>query len=643
MNGYRLTLGCMIAVVCATAFMTFSTTAEAQVRVIERDTDGFTVRIESGARLRHLAHAIGMEPDMDQIARSNPGHIIYVCRDNMPGERPYMSRDPESWNACQHFSRERWLLAGVTYYVPLRFESAPVASDAPPAESLWREEGLRSHNRLLERRITELETDLETAHNALIEADDRADEAAASTALLRDSNARLESDMTGMGWLAALFSLLFLLMGFGALYVLWRTRLMLRRIMDSARRERVAWSQYADKMRRNRDEIIGTLTSKVSSLNSQIEMLKRNISETSNELAQTQTQQGRLRRRTNLLLVQLAKYRKLLRQCYSAIQHFQRRLSEETAHRERLPTLLKSVDDARLQLIYANNARARVDMVRRWLMYVYSRRRTMAPTMRKITVLAYLGVIAQYRKQQREFEQKARELEPAKLEAIETIYKLTGIRADHLDPESRLKRSMEAADKNAELLDSQTQALNELIQIQIRLQGEFDAREKGIESREEQLGKAEAEYVERLHKQGLREREHAAQVDAWNKELELKKEIDAWSGAALKAETTGKLSDVERRMSEMEGRMNGYERRAISAEKDLDETNDFLEVARKEFKAAKELIEGIKKGPNFLEARTAQMAEYISQLEEKLGIERKSIWAGLPDLAYGSVPPKAKA
>jgi hypothetical protein len=65
MNGFRLTLGCMIAVVCATAFMTFSTTAEAQVRVIERDTDGFTVRIESGARLRHLARAIGMEPDMD--------------------------------------------------------------------------------------------------------------------------------------------------------------------------------------------------------------------------------------------------------------------------------------------------------------------------------------------------------------------------------------------------------------------------------------------------------------------------------------------------------------------------------------------------------------------------------------------------
>ena len=643
MNGFRLTLGCMIAVVCVTAFMTFSATAEAQVRVIERDADGFTVRIESGARLRHLARAIGIEPDMDLIARNNPGHIIYVCHDNFPGERPFMSRDPDSWNACQHFPRERWLLAGVTYYVPARSEVAPVASDAPSAESLWREEGLRSSNRVLERRVAELETELETVDEALAETSDRADEAEATSALLRDRHARLESDMTGMSWLAALFSLLFLLMGLGALYVLWRTRLMLRRIMDSARRERVAWSRYADKMRRNRDEIIGTLTNKIGSLNGQIEMLKRNISETSNELAQTQTWLGRLRRRTNLLLVQLAKYRKLLRQCYTTIQHFQHRLSEETVRRERLPILLKTVDDARLQLIYANNARARVDMVRRWLMYVYSRRRTMAPTMRKITVLAYLGVIAQYRKQQKEHEQKALELEPAKLEAIETIYALTGIRTDHLDPESRFKRSIEAADKNAELLDSQTQALNELIQIQIRLQGEFDAREKGIESREEQLGKAEAEYVERLHKQGVREREHAARVDAWNKELELKKEIDAWSGAALKAETTGKLSDVERRMSEMEGRMNGYERRAISAEKDLEETNDFIEKARKEFRAAKELIEGIKKGPNFLEARTAQMVEYISQLEEKLGIERKSIWAGLPDLAYGSVPPKAKA
>lgn len=58
MNGFRLTLGCMIAVVCATAFMTFSATAEAQVRVIERDTEGFTVRIESGARLRHLERAM---------------------------------------------------------------------------------------------------------------------------------------------------------------------------------------------------------------------------------------------------------------------------------------------------------------------------------------------------------------------------------------------------------------------------------------------------------------------------------------------------------------------------------------------------------------------------------------------------------
>jgi prefoldin subunit 5 len=302
MNGFRLTLGCMIAVVCATAFMTFSATAEAQVRVIERDTDGFTVRIESGARLRHLERAIGMEPDMDLIARSNPGHIIYVCYDNLPGERPYMSRDPEAWDACQHFPRERWLLAGVTYYVPLRFESAPGASDAPSAESLWREEGLRSRNRLLERRVTELETELETVDEALAETSDRADEAEASSALLRDRNARLERDMAGMSWLTALFFLLFLLMGFAALYTLWRTRLMLRRIMDSVRRERSAWSLYADKMRRNRDEIIGTLTSKVSSLNGQIEMLKRSIIEASNELAQTQTWLGRLRRRTNLLL-----------------------------------------------------------------------------------------------------------------------------------------------------------------------------------------------------------------------------------------------------------------------------------------------------------------------------------------------------
>jgi chromosome segregation ATPase len=301
------------------------------------------------------------------------------------------------------------------------------------------------------------------------------------------------------------------------------------------------------------------------------------------------------------------------------------------------------VDDVRRLRINANNARARVELIQRWLMAFFSKRRLMAPTIRKITILSDLALIAQYRKEQKRYEKEALELEPDRLAAIETIYALTGIRGDHLDPEVRFKRSIDAADKNAELLKSQTEALNELIQVQIAQQGYFDARERGIKQRETQIEEAEAETVERMRALEARERDHAAQVDAWHKQLEVKKDLDVWAGAAIKAETTGKISEVERRMSEMEGRMSGYERRAVAAEKDLEDTNDFLDKVRKEFRIAKELLEGIKKGPNFLEARTAQMAEYIAQLEEKLGIERKSIWAGLPELAYGSIPPKNKA
>lgn len=642
MNGFLQMIGRLTVAACVAAIMIVSGSAAAQdaARVervsIDREAGFARIRVLAGATVRdvnRLARRFATEPgvhvDMAMIADLNPGQVIVVCHDELPGEAPYMSRDPEAWNACQHFPRERWLVAGAVYLVPLRVLSDPGAVDPEvmsAAEAAWRTEGLESRNRALESSVAELEEELATANDMLRNA--ALAEAARRERETRESvhdSVSVASDRSH--WFVLIGLLLGLAIAFIGFYFVrghW--------IAEKGRElEKLAMAIRAEalKSKRKLENALAVTQAKKDELNHRFQKLA--------------TLYGRRRSRTRLLLVQLAKYRKLLRQSLAVITDFQRRLAEEQARRERLPQLLTSVDDARRLRINANNARARVDMIRRWLMVVFSKRRLMAPSMRKITILSDLALIAQYRKEQKRYEKEALELEPNRLAAVETIYALTGIRSDHLDPESRFKRSIDAADKNAELLQAQTEALNELIQVQIAQQGYFDARERGIKTRETQLDDAEAEMLERIRALETRERDHAAQVDAWHKQIQVKKDLDAWTGAALKAETTGKLSEVERRMSEMEGRMSGYERRAVAAEKDLEETNDFLDKVRREFRIAKELIEGIKKGPNFLEARTAQMAEYIAQLEEKLGIERKSIWAGLPELAYGAIPPKNKA
>lgn len=614
-----------LAVAIMAAFMIIPSGALAQVRVLARDSLGVTVRVESGARMRHLARAIGMEPDMDLIARSNPGHIIYVCYDQLPGERPFMSRDPDSWNACQHFPRERWLLAGVVYRVPLQIEPTAEETTAT-AESLWREEGLRSRNRELEQRIAELEAELATAnempHHAALAEEARRE---------RASRESVRGDVFAAHDRSPWYVLIGVLLGLGIAFIAF---FFVRRrwVADKGRElEKLAIAIRAEALKSKRK------------VENALAVMRTKKDELDQELKKLATLYGRRRSRTKLLLVQLAKYRKLLRQSLHAITHFQRQLEEDQARRTQLPELLKQVDQARLHLIYAQNARARSELVAGWAKLLLRGHETQSPTMRRILGMTYRRMLAAYRQERKQALEKAASLEGARTKALDLLQALTGIKIEYLDPEVRLRRSIEAADKNARLLEEQTQALNEIIQAHIRLNGHLDARETGMTARERELEQAEAEIAERLCTLEARERDHASQVDAWHKQLAIRNELDAWSGAALKAETAGKLTEVERRMSEMEGRMNGYERRAVSAEKDLEETNDFLDKVRKEFRAAKELLEGIKKGPNFLEARTAQMAEYISQLEEKLGIERKSIWSGLPDLAYGSIPPKNKA
>jgi chromosome segregation ATPase len=626
-----------LAVAIMAAFMIIPSGALAQVRVIARDRESVTVRVESGARMRHLARAIGREPDMESIARSNPGHIIYVCYDNMPGERPFMSRDADSWNACQHFPRERWFVAGVVYRVPLVTESAAAEEAASTAASLWREEGLRSEIRGLEDRVVELQDELESTRVALNEADARADEVAEPMPVLRERNARLERDMAGMSWLLATFFLLFLLMGFGVLYVLWRTRQMLRRIMITVRRERVAWSTYTDKMRRNREEIIGKLTAKIGALNGQIVMLTRSIDESSKELARIQAQQGRLRKRIKTCLARLRENRNLLIAAANLIQDFHAKQAENLALRDALPNLLKLVDEAHRHRIHADNARSRVELIRRWMKEFEAIEHS--DSLREITLNACQGMIAEYERELETHEAAYVAAEGYRSKLVSVLYALTGIMTDSVDPDGRLKRSIDAAERNNALLVAQQESMHDLFRLQNTILAELRSREEAIKHREGEIEEGERELLGKI-------RQHETDVEAWKREHEVKAALSAFEqGLAAESQRAevARVTDIEARMAELEGRTNGLERRAIAAEAELDDANKFIEEARKEFRASKELIEGIKKGPQFVEARLAQCVEYIRQLEEKLGITRKSIWEGLPEVPYGSVPPKAKA
>ncbi|MCE9585728.1 hypothetical protein K8R04_00190 [Candidatus Uhrbacteria bacterium] len=612
MTGFRL--GRILAVVCLAALMYSPSFAQAQERPlvelvsVEREAGVARILVRFGGRVRDVnriarrhATAPGLHVDIDMLAEWNPNRVIYVCFDNLRGERPMMSRNPATESNCIGYRSTRWLRAGETYLVPLQPTAAPAPTVVPPtAAPTVRDPEDR-------RRIAELEAEVAMLADSLDDAE--AGLLAAASPAAPAATAPREDRST---W----FVLIGVLLGMGLCFLAF---FFVRR-------------QWQEEKGRELEMLAIRIRGAALESKRKVEHALAAMRSKRDELAKLY---GRRRLRTKILLVQLAKYRKLLRQCLHTIKNFQRQQSEEIARRERLPELLKQVDDARLHLMYANNARTRAEMVAGWSKLL-RRGEAYSSTLRRTLVGTYRRMLTDYRIDRRDHEQKAKELAPARNEAIEVFYALTGIRASSVEPEVRLQRSIDAADKNAAIVQAQSEAMNDLLQAHIALQGSFGVREHAIVVRENQIAEVEADLVDRM-------REHDARVASWEKEHEVKKTLDLWTGGLAHAESAGKLSVVEKRMSELEGRMAGYERRAASAEHELSQTNDFLGKVQREFRQAKELLEGIKKGPNFLEARTAQMAEYISMLEEKLGIERKSIWGGLPELAYGAIPPKAKA
>jgi chromosome segregation ATPase len=607
MNGFLQTLGRLMVAACVAAIM-IPAAAEAQVRLLGSDSEGWTVQIESGARMWHLARALGVEPDMEEIARLNPGHIIYVCYDNIGRERPSMSRVPAFYETCTDHARERWFVAGLTYRIP-NGETIPVLESVSTSSTA----GSTDPDR-----IASLERELEEANAAVESAGDEAHEVRADARRARDRAGELEHQITGLSWLVVVCFLLFLLMGAAALYVLYRTRRTIRRIMGHARRERAAWSRYAVSLRKSK-----------ATIENKIGMLTRGITEASNELTRSLVQQGRLRKRIRTYFVQRQELRKLLLAASNLIQSFQRQRQEDDDRRTRIPNLLKIVDDGRRQWNTASAARNRIILIKKW------RQEVDAVDYPDILFDTYDRMIAEDREIELRAEALIAEANAARESVVEDFYALTGLRTDSIDPEGRLKKSIDAADKNAELLHAQSEALADLIRLHMGQMAEFHARDEAIKSREAEVATAEAELVRRM-------KEFDARVERWERAHEQKSDVAAWTGGLARLEV-GRVSDIEARLAELEGRVSGFERRAISAEDMLQDANAFIDVVQPRYKQAMELLEGIKKGPNFLEARTIQMAEYIKQLEDRLGIVRTSAFGGLPEIEYGAYPPKAKA
>lgn len=521
----------LLTVICMTIFFHQSVAraqdlAPVELVSIDRDAGTARVRVRAGASVRDLnglvrRHALepGVHADMERISELNPGRIITVCFDQLPGERPFMSRSSDAWNACQHFPRSRWLVAGVTYVVPLRatreFPSTPIASPLPPDETpsfpaAVPPEDSGGSAREADRLRASLDAAQRSEREAIVAS-------SISQRQYREMEARFERTTRDK----LFFALIALVLAIGMLYLLHRLQRLRTRLMHVLRRERVRWSDFAEDTRLTHQKAIDELklthqaakdayAIEVTQLKDKIAMLSRGVDERSEAFSGVRTQHGRLRRRTNLLLVQLAKYRKLLRQSTNRVSYFHRRFTEDQHRRQQLSEFL------------------------------------------------YLAIQTQRQHK------------------------------DVLDREHRLYE------------------------------------------RERELVNLERDTAQFLQQLLQREQDHQKQV-------ELSSQL-----TSNQTEASAQLSDVERRMAEMEGRMSGFESRAAIAERELSETNDFLEKVRMEFRLAKELIEGIKKGPQFLEARTIQMAEYIHQLELQLGITRKSIWSGLPEVSYTvSTKPKA--
>ena len=632
-------LGRIFAAVCSVALMYIPSFAGAQERPsvevisINREAGVARILVHSGGRVRDLnrlarRHATdpGLHVDIDMIAEWNPNRIIYVCFDNLRGERPMMSRNPATESNCIGYRSTRWLAAGETYLVPLQPSDAPAPVVVAPTvvTRVVHDPADRREIAALRAQVTALGDSLEDAEAELADVQ-------AANSRLREEAAR-ESDMTWFAVIAMLMAMIIALcITFYLLHKRWETR-----VMTQVRRLNRKWSLYGLRLR------------------NKLGMLTRGINETSAQLAQTLTRLGRLRKRTNLLLVQLMKQRKMLHQTQRIIKSFQRQQSEETARRERLPNLLKSVDQARRHRINANNARARQDMVLDWIKLLRESVHTYPKIMRTTLRGAYRRMLADYRKDRLYHEEQALLLAEDRTQVMEDLFALTGVPMENIDPEVRLNRSIDAADKNAEIVEAQSNALDRLIATHIALQDDFSDRERAIIVREGQIAEAETDLVarmqahvaevattraeldEELAKIGQaalfidsQKREHEARVAIWKKEHEVKKDLDAWSGAAAKALT-------ESEVSALEGRVRGLELKTR-------ETDEFLEEVRREFRRKSEILEAIERGPDYQAKLILQMTAYIHELEGKAGIVRKSVFGELPAVGYGDAKPKGKA
>lgn len=618
MSRFLWMLGCFIAVVCIIVSLTAPSPVRAQERPrvelvsIQRGESIARIRVNEGARLhdmndlaRRHAMAPGLHIDMDMIAARNPNGIIYVCFDNLRGERPMMRRDPALAGLCTGYRSAQWLVAGRTYNVPLlpeavHTEAVQTVIVPVPAQPVAQPVIVtRVVGNLADRaRIIELETQLANSRNEFADVN------------ARERTSRLMEARRGSNtplWLAIIF---FIIVAGSLLYyrrhkdwsqkIMWRVNGMYR-----------TWAVSRDRMRKH------IIKSELEAV-----MHKEGMIGASKELLRANTRFGRLRKRSFLLLVQLAKYRKLLHQSHLLLNNFQRQQSEDIARRERLPKLLSLVDQAQLHKISIQKARARSAMVLDWIKRLRGGDIAYSKLMQSIAIQVYRLMLADYRNDRLQHEAQAQSCIDAKPQAIDDLYALTGMRTDSVDPEGRLQQTIQVMEIQTGIVQAKTEALEGLIQVQMTFNESFNAREKGIEVREKQIAEAEAELVERCKAQ-----ERAESIDVWTKGLA----------------KTDKLTEVEHRMSELEGRTAGLEHRAITAEQELNQVNDFVSKLRPQYRLAKELLDEIKKGPNFLEARVIQMAEYIRGLEDKLGIERKSIWGGLPEVAYGSIPPKGNA
>ncbi|GEM_PF-3638323 len=599
MSRFLQTIGFLAFAVCTVFCASIPSIASAQVRLVSSDADGWLVRIEPGASYLDLARVVANDSeatteilDMETIARSNPGRIIYVCYDNVRGERPSMSRSPRHYETCTDFARDRWFVAGLTYRIP---RGEPIVSP----------EVVRTVSDPADRaRIAVLEAAL---LNAVAEHAESEPTVMDSLDHVRDAVAQPEPDH------ALEYILIGLLLGLGIAFMAF---FFVRREWQKDKGkeiEKVALAIRAEALKSKRkveNALAGMRTKR-----DELAILYR-----------------RRRERTKHLLVSLAKQRKLLRQCLNAIQVFQRKQAEELAHREQIPKLLQLVDDAHRNQIHLFNARARVDMVREWraklpaVGYVKS-------VLDEVIFMTYDGMLAEYKAEEERLQVLVDGVGQSRSELVDRFYALTGVRTEDADPDGRLTRSINAADKNAETLWAQCEAMNDLLKLHTGLMGDFRSREDAIKSREDEIEAGERELLGRIRK-------HEINIDLWKREHDVKSALSAFEGGLAKVT---RVTEVEARMSELEGRMAGYERRARSAEVSLEEAHEFIDAVQPKYKQAMELLEGIKKGPEFLGARTIQMVEYIKQLEDSLGITRTSIFGGLPEIAYGSIPSKNKA